>query len=134
MRTSYAVRRSVDNDYLVREQDRRRHRELGRVLLVVLPLGLLLLGYTWVHLEVLDAGFEIRALERRLHELDRQERQLRLDAAYLASPQRVERRAVEELGMAPPRPDQVIFAGSVRSEAGPNAPGPSAAPMAGRRP
>jgi len=109
MRSTYAVRRPVENDFLVREQDRRHLKELVRVLLVVIPLGLVLLGYTWVHLQVLDAAYEIRSLERTLHDLDRQERQLRLDAAYLASPQRIEQRAVDELGMAPPRPEQMVF-------------------------
>lgn len=105
----YAVRRPVENDFLVRERDRRRVRELVRVLLLVVPLGAALLAYTWIHLERLDTAYEIHELERELHDLQRTERQLRLDAAYLSSPRRVERLAVEELEMAPPQPGQVIF-------------------------
>jgi cell division protein FtsL len=105
----YVVRRPVVNDYLVRERDRRRVRELLRLLLLVAPLGLALLAYTWVHLESLDAGFRIRGLEQELHGLERQERQLRLEAAWLKSPGRVEDLAETELGLAPPRPDQVVF-------------------------
>jgi len=106
---AYAVRRPVVNTYLVRERDRRLVRELAVVLLVVLSLGGGLLGYTWIHLEVLRTGYRIDALEKRTVELNRQERELRLEAAYWASPQLVEKRAVDELRMQPPALEQVIF-------------------------
>lgn len=109
MRNAYSVHRTVANEYLVRERDRRRLRDLGLVLLVLAPVGLALSAFTWVHLQVLDSGYEIEALEQRLHELHRQESQLRLEASYLASPKVIERRAVEELGMRPPELDQLVF-------------------------
>ena len=106
---AYAVRRPVENLYLVRERDRRRVRELVLVLLVVVCLGGGLLAYTWIHLEVTRTGYRIDKLERELSERTRQERQLRLNAAYLASPTQIERRAVRELGLQPPALEQVIF-------------------------
>jgi cell division protein FtsL len=99
----------VANTYLVRERDRRRARELALVLLVAVSLGGGLLAYIWIHLQVLTAGYRIDELERELVELTRKERQLRLEAAYLASPSQIERRAVEELGMQPPALEQVVF-------------------------
>lgn len=109
MRSAYAFRRPVVNTYLVRERDRRRQRELALVLLVVLCLGGGLLGYTWIHLEVLRTGYEIDTLEKRLDELTKHERQLRLEASYLAGPSQIERRAVQELGMQLPALEQVVF-------------------------
>ena len=109
MRSAYAFRRPVVNTYLVRERDRRRQRELAGVLLSVLCLGGGLLAYTWIHLEVLRTGYKIDALERQLAELTQSERQLRLEASYLASPIQVERRAAGELGMQPPALEQVVF-------------------------
>lgn len=109
MRRAYAPRRPVANEYLVRQRDRRRLRELGRVLLIVVPLGAALVLFIGLRLEVLDTAYEIRHLERTLHELDRQERELRLEAAYLESPRLLEERAVEELGMQPPQPGQTLF-------------------------
>jgi len=109
MKNAYTVHRPVVNEYLVRERDRRRLRELGKVLLVLAPIGIALSAFTWVHVQVLDAGYEIEALEERLHDLNRQESRLRLEAAYLASPNVVERRAAEELGMRPPDLDQFVF-------------------------
>lgn len=106
----YASQRPVANSYLVRERDRRRLRELGLVLLALLPFGLALGAYTWVELEVVRTGYRIDALERRLHSLSQSERQLRLEASYLGSPERIGRRAAAELEMAPPRLEQMVFA------------------------
>ncbi|HEV8631402.1 MAG TPA: cell division protein FtsL, partial [Thermoanaerobaculia bacterium] len=51
-------------------------------------------------------------LEQQLHELERRERHLRLEEAYLSSPQRVETRATRELGMRPAELPQLLFAGA----------------------
>jgi hypothetical protein len=109
LRNAYAFTRPVANTYLVRERDRRRVRELALVLLVVLCLGGGLLAYTWIHLEVTRTGYRIDRLEHELSAQTREERQLRLDAAYLASPQVIEKRAVRELGLQPPALEQVVF-------------------------
>jgi cell division protein FtsL len=110
LKSKYAVHRPVVNAYLVRERDRRRVRELLAIVVALAPLGAALLVYTWVHLEVLAAGYRVEELERRLHGLDQAERRLRLEASYLAAPERVERQAVGELGMVAPTLDQVVFA------------------------
>ena len=109
MRNAYAFTRPVVNSYLVRERDRRRLRELVLVLLVVVCLGGGLLAYTWIHLEVTRTGYHIDQLEKDLNRLTREERQLRLEAAYLASPSQIQQRAVEELGMQAPSLEQVVF-------------------------
>ncbi|HKI05741.1 MAG TPA: cell division protein FtsL [Thermoanaerobaculia bacterium] len=109
MRSAYAFTRPVVNTYLVRERDRRRWRELALVLLCVVCLGGGLLAYTWIHLEMTRTGYHIDKLERELAELTREERQLRLEASYLASPSKIERRAVEELGLQAPALEQMVF-------------------------
>jgi cell division protein FtsL len=109
LRHAYALRRPVVNTYLVRERDRRLARELAVVLAMVLLLGGGLLAYTWIHLEALRTGYRIDTLERQQQGLSRIERQLRLEASYLASPQRIEQRAKSELGMQPPALEQVLF-------------------------
>jgi cell division protein FtsL len=88
-----------------------------RVGLAIVVVGLALLGYTWLHLELLGSGYRVEVLEQRLHELERRERHLRLEEAYLSSPQRVEARASKELGMKPPELDQLMFAGTTRPAA-----------------
>ena len=105
----YALKRPVANTYLVRERDRRLLRELATVLLSVGFLGGGLLGYTWIHLEGLKTGYRLDKLEGELRELSKTERQLRLEASYLAGPQQIEKRADRELGMQPPALTQVVF-------------------------
>jgi cell division protein FtsL len=109
MKTAYAFRRPVDNAYLVRVRERRRFRDLGVVLAVAMPIALALFAYTHVHLRTLEIGYRIGALERRLVEVTESERVLRSEAARLASPTRLERLAVQELGLRPPTLEQVIF-------------------------
>jgi cell division protein FtsL len=114
LRNAYAIRRPVRNAYLVRERDRRLARELVTVVAVVLLLGGGLLTYTWMHLEAVRTGYHINSLEKQLQDLSKVERQLRLEASYLAGPQRIEQRASRELGMQQPTLEQVIFWEEIR--------------------
>jgi len=114
LRGAYVVRRPVVNAYLVRERDRRKLRELLWVTLLVLPLAIGLLFDIWVHLQVIRTGYRINELERMLDDVGQRERRLRLEASYLSSPQRIESRAMTELGMAEPRPEQLIYVESQR--------------------
>lgn len=109
MRRAYAFTRPVLNTYLTRERDRRRRRELGWVLLAVVPVGLCGLVYVWLHFQTLAVGYRIPALERELETQMEIERTLALEAAALASPARIEERAVEELGMEVPPASHVLF-------------------------
>lgn len=113
-RNAYAARRPVVNAYLVRERDRRRLREFAWVVVGIVPLGLALLGYTWLQLEQLRTGYRVERLARELDRLEQNERQLRLEAAYLASPGRVAERAGRELEMAPPRLEQLLYLEELR--------------------
>ena len=109
MNTPHAFRRPVENAYLERERDRRLLRELMGVLGAVLVLGGGLLAYTWMHIEILRTGYRIDDLEQSLHQTLERERQLRLEAAYRAHPQRVEQRARAELSMQEPTLEQTLF-------------------------
>lgn len=109
MASPYAVHRPVENTYLVRERDRRLLRELMAVFGAVLILGGGLLAYTWVHIEILRTGYRIDEGEKRLHKLLETERQWRLEAAYLAHPERLAERATKELGMVEPTLEQTLF-------------------------
>ena len=109
MRSPYAVHRTVENTYLVRERDRRLLRELLGVAALVLVLGGSLLAYTWVHIEILRTGYRINRHEKELHQLLEEERRQRLEASYLAHPARIDERARATLGMREPTMDQTLF-------------------------
>ncbi len=108
MARAYVVRRPVVNSYLVRERDRRRLRELGWVLLVVLPVGLFGLAYVGLRLEVLRVGYRLDHLETRLEQRQRAERLLALEVSAMMRPAEIERRATSELGMRVPERRQLV--------------------------
>ncbi len=110
MKTPYAqtLRRAPTNTYLRRERDGRRRRELLLVILALVPLAAGLLGYTWVELQTLSTGYRINKLETTLHQLQRQERHLRLEAGKQAHPARIERLASERLGLQPQTVGQTV--------------------------
>ncbi len=109
MKRAYAVVRPVFNDYLIRERDRRRRRDLLWVAAVLLPVAVCALVYVWLHVEVLRVGYRIHELEQQLEQRVELERRLGLEAAYLQSPRRIEERAVRELGMSAPDSEQLLF-------------------------
>lgn len=109
MRAGHVVHRPVVNAFLVRERDRRRFVDLFVVIVIAGPVALALLAYAWIHLQVVREGYQIGILEHRLERLLEEERSARLEAARLASPGAIERRA-GELGLGPPGMEQVLFA------------------------
>lgn len=109
MRRTYAVTRPIANSYLSRERDRRRRKDLLVVACTLLPVAAAALLYVWLHVEVLRAGYRIHELEQQLQQQVEVERQLGLAVAALESPGRVELRAVEDLGMAVPAAEQLVF-------------------------
>lgn len=114
MRSPYALKRPVANDYLVRERDRRLVRDLAGVAASVLLVGAGLLGYTWIHVETNAVGYRIDQLDKQLHGLHQAERRLELEAAFRSQPRRLEARASEELGMRPPQIGETFFYDELR--------------------
>jgi len=99
--------KQVDNSRLVREVDRKKRRECYRLLglgILVFLSGLLL---SWQHLQCVQAGYEIVQLKTQRAALEEQQHRLRLEAAALTDPQRIDK-LVRNLGMISPRPQQVI--------------------------
>jgi len=79
--------------------------------------------------EVLRLGFELSRRTEQLGRLQEARRQLELELATLAAPDRI-RRLATQLGMAPVSPDRIRIVGSAPAEAMPSA--MRAAPEAAR--
>ncbi len=110
MRRAYALRRPVENTFLVRQRDSRILRELFHTVLWVVLLGGALLLYTWVHIETLRTGYRNNELERKLHHLESEERRYRLEIALRSHPHQLKSRASKELSMQAPTLEQTLFA------------------------
>lgn len=93
-----------------RERDRRRLRAMG------LALGLSAclvgggLGVVWLKVQQVRLSYQLDALKAAKVELEELNRQLRVELATLRSLARIEDKAVTELGMVLPAPDQVRLA------------------------
>ena len=112
MKTGYSVSKEIANPFLVRQRDPGRLRGLWRLVAIVLPFAAAVFAYTWVHEQGLEAGYRIEALEQRLEDVLQEERLLELEATRLTRPERLSGLALEQLGMAPPTLDQMIFLNS----------------------
>ncbi len=66
------------------------------------------LGYVWTRVKVMEVGYRIRHLEDEQKKLREEDRALRVEAATLRSPQRLEVLA-GELGLKRPNEGQVHF-------------------------
>lgn len=121
----YAVRRPVDNVYLVRERDRRRTREFLALTLAALPPMAVLFAAIWANLETVKIGYQLERLQKQREALVEKGRQLRTARAESAALDRVEALARGTLGLQPPRLDQVIL---IRDSVLSSPPEPIAAP------
>ena len=103
--------KNIDNSRLRREVDRGKRREcfslLGLGILVFL-FGLLI---AWQHFQCVRNGYEIEQLKNEQAAMEQWNRQLHLEKASLADPQRIDTLARRDLGLVSPQPQQVIQMG-----------------------
>jgi cell division protein FtsL len=105
---AYAVRRPVENVYLVRERDRKRTREFAALALAAVPPMLVLLAAIWANLETVRLGYQLARVARQKESLLERNRQLRMDRAQATSLARVDALARTNLGLVPPAPWQIL--------------------------
>ncbi len=67
------------------------------------------LFFVWSRITVVNLEYDISSLGNRLHEVEQDNTKLRLEAAHLRSPVRIERVARTELGLRMPTLEQVII-------------------------
>ena len=98
----YAIKKDIRNNPIVREVDQARQQQLWRTMGIGLFLVVVLLFSAWQHFELLRHGYRLEQMQRdRAAESDIN-RHLRLEMETLRAPQRIEKLAIERLGMTPP--------------------------------
>lgn len=104
----YAVRPEIRNSPIVREVDRERQREQWRSLGVGVFLAAVVLASAWQHFQLLQHGYRVEQLQQdRAREIEIN-RQLRLELETLRSPARIERIAIEQIGLVAPADDEAF--------------------------
>jgi len=106
---AYAVRRPVENLYLVRERDRQRTRELVALALAAVPPAVVLFLAIWANLETVRLGYQLAKVSTNREILLEKKHRLEMDRAQAAALARVEPIARGTLGLVPPTLDQVIL-------------------------
>lgn len=67
------------------------------------------LFFVWSRLQVVNLEYNISSLESRVRDLSQETKRLKLEAASLRNPVRIEQVAKAELGLRLPTPEQIII-------------------------
>ena len=114
-RVNYMVRSRNARTGIKIVNSRRRKRTFGlsgRQLFLIVLIAIFLLGtgigFVWSNFETTQIGYDITQLKKEELRLRDMNKKLRLELAYLKSPQNLNSRAIKKLGLRQPRPDQII--------------------------
>jgi cell division protein FtsL len=109
--SEFRMSKAVRNEQLVRQLDRKRHRELFMVALTGLALTAAIIAYAWPHFEMIRIGYRMEELRQTREDLLEETRHLELQRATEMAPARIEAIAREQLGMVyPDREHRAILA------------------------
>ncbi|MBE0597349.1 MAG: cell division protein FtsL [Desulfuromonadales bacterium] len=85
------------------------HRpRLFPLFLFIAVLLVISLFFVWSRLQVVHLEYDLSSLEGRVRDLTHEERRLRVEAASLRNPGRIEHLAKNQMGLRLPAPAQVI--------------------------
>jgi len=104
----YAIRKDVRNNPIVREVDEGRQQDLWQSIGMGGVLVLVLLFSAWQHFELLRHGYRLDEMQRERAVEEEINRHLRLEIETLRAPQRIEKLALEQMGMVAPSMDEAI--------------------------
>jgi cell division protein FtsL len=86
------------------------HRGFIHVL-VILFLMLFLAGISqvWINFKRTQTGYALSQLKKEIAQAEEYNRKLKLELAFLKSPEYLENRAIKELGLRHPTPAQIVY-------------------------
>ncbi len=103
----FYFQKTIDNSRLVKITDPQRRREIRMFSASVLALFLLVMFYAWQHFSSIEYGYRIEAQKAERDRLVEMNRTLKLEAASLRDPGRIDTLA-RQMGLESPEPGQVI--------------------------
>jgi len=90
------------------KKKRRRQRRAATIVGVFLWLLCTGFGYVWCRVQVVQLGYQLSDVHRIHSRLLNDNKKLHLELARLKAPERVQRIAIEQLGLKHPSKDQVV--------------------------
>jgi len=89
--------------------DKKFRFKSSHLIFVALVCMAIALVYVWFHLNITRLNYEIAREMERKGRLTEETRRLKIEIATLKSPHRIEKIALDELGMTYPKKEQEIF-------------------------
>jgi cell division protein FtsL len=108
----------IDNSRLVKVSDPKRRREMRQFVCALMIVFAVVMFYALQHFSAIQYGYKIEALKSQRDSLVEQNRQLKLEEAYLRNPERIVAIA-EKLGLQTPQVGQVMPLDTTPAESGP---------------
>ena len=102
----------IDNSRLQRQVDRRKSRDCLKLFGLGALAFLFIIAVALQHFECVRYGYLIQQLKKEQAEKVEQNHALKVQFASLSDPQRIDSLARSELGLVPPRPNQIIQVGN----------------------
>ena len=103
----FYFQKTIDNSRLVKISDPQRRREIRMFSASVAALFLVMMFYAWQHFSSIEYGYKIEAQKTERERLVEVNRTLKLEAASLRDPGRIDALA-RQMGLESPQPGQVI--------------------------
>ena len=103
----FYFQKTIDNSRVVRTSDPQRRREIRMFSACVVALFLLVMFYAWQHFSSIEYGYKIEGQKAERDRLVEVNRALKLEAASLRDPGRIDALA-RQMGLESPEPGQVI--------------------------
>ena len=92
------------------KKGKRESTRLSHFLAVMLFLFLSAgICHVWVNFKRTQIGYTLSQIKREIVQIEEYNRRLKLEIAFLKSPESLEDRAVREFGLTHPLPGQVVF-------------------------
>ncbi len=85
-----------------------RQRNISTIIAVFLWLLFSGFGYVWCRVQVVQLGYNLSDAHRIHTQFLNDSKKLHLELAQLKAPERVERIAIEQLGLNRPRKEQIV--------------------------
>ncbi len=117
----YAIKKDVRNNPVVRGVDVQQQREFMRSVAIGAAVVGMLLFSAWQQSQLIDHGYKVQEMLEERAIAERDNRRLRLEVETLRRPDLVEQRAMKELGMVYPAPDETLVIERVSSSTAPKA-------------